>query len=462
MEKKNINITCSADRKNERREKEYLRNRKKREWTRKNQKKRVFSNILAQFLAAALFFTVSTDLLASSYVRPYSVRVPLTEQKEKGREKTNIKDLGLYAKAAVLLDGSNDRILYGKNARDVLPNASTTKILTCILAIESGDLDRICTVSKKACNMPETKCGYPQGSRFLMKDLLYSLMLESHNDSAVVIAEAVAGSVEAFAEKMNEKAREIGCEDTHFVTPNGLDGRDAGGDHGTTAYDLARIMNYCRKNETFLTITRAKNHTFSDVDKKHIYQLSNKNSFLSMQSGVLSGKTGYTAKAGYCYVGAYEEHGKAYTWALLACGWPNYKTYKWSDSKKLIAYGNETYQKQEVQNRGELPDLKILHGVVVSGKNISYPEQVKLREEEKALTCLLADFDEVTVTYDCPKSLEAPVKKGQEAGRARYYVNDTYIGSKKIYTDASVEAFDLGWCLEQLLGEFLQKGVSAL
>ncbi len=459
MEKKKIERTCCAGKETACRKQRRYVNKEMEKATTDGRKREKMQRILPLFLAAGvLFLTVSSELCAAPAFEPLQMHV---SRAEPDAGKTKGKDLGLYAKAAVLIDGNNERILYGKNAKEMLPNASTTKILTCILAIESGDLDRICTVSKKACSMPETKCGYPEGSRFVLKDLLYSLMLESHNDSAVVIAETVAGSVEGFAEKMNEKAKEIGCENTHFVTPNGLDGQDDGGNHGTTAYDLAKIMNYCRKNETFLAVTRAKNYTFSDVDKKHTYQLSNKNSFLSMQNGVLSGKTGYTAKAGYCYVCAYEENGRVYTWALLACGWPNHKSYKWTDSKKLIAYANETYQKQELKNHGKLPAVEILNGVDVSEGSISYPRQAKLREDEKSLSCLLADFDEVTVAYDCPKSLEAPVKAGQKAGLARYYVNDTYIGSKNIYIEHDIKAFDLGWCLEQLFGEFLQKRESS-
>ena len=338
-----------------------------------------------------------------------------------------------------------------------MPNASTTKILTCILAIENGSMDQICTVSEYACKMPETKCGFSKGDQFYLKDLLYSLMLESHNDSAVVIAEALGGSVENFAKMMNEKAEELGCENSHFVTPNGLDGSDDGGDHGTTAYDLAKIMSYCIKNDTFLEITQAKNHTFKDLKKKHTYQLSNKNSFLSMQKGAISGKTGYTAKAGYCYVCAYKENGRVYTLALLACGWPNHKSYKWSDSKKLIAYGNENYEKQVISKDGELPEIKISGGVKREEEKYDFPENVNLKEEEKEISCLISDSDQISVTYDCPDTLHAPLKKGQEAGTANYYVNDTYIGSKKLFVNENVTAFDLGWCVEQFLQEFLQK-----
>ena len=133
------------------------------------------------------------------------------------------EELQLYAKAAVLMDADSGRVLYGKNEKEILPMASTTKIMTCILALEYGDVDEIVTASGYAARMPKVKLNVQEGERFRMGDLLYSLMLESHNDAAVVIAEAVGGSVEGFSRLMNQKARDLGCYDTYFITPNGLD-----------------------------------------------------------------------------------------------------------------------------------------------------------------------------------------------------------------------------------------------
>lgn len=129
----------------------------------------------------------------------------------------------LHAQSAVLMDGASGRVLFEKNGYEKRAMASTTKILTCILALEKGDLEQIVTVSKNAARQPKVHLGMQEGEKFFLKDLLYSLMLESHNDSAVAVAEAIAGSTEEFAVQMNEKAREIGCRNSHFITPNGLD-----------------------------------------------------------------------------------------------------------------------------------------------------------------------------------------------------------------------------------------------
>lgn len=175
--------------------------------------------------------------------------------------------------------------------------ASTTKIMTCILALESSIMDsenQIVTVSDQAAAQPKVHLGMVAGERFYLKDLLYSLMLESHNDSGVAIAEAVAGSVEKFADLMNQKARTIGCYSTYFITPNGLDAADSNGIHHTTAEDLARIMRYCimnsKKQEDFLTITRTETYQFQDVEGKRSFSCYNHNAFLNMMDGALSGK----------------------------------------------------------------------------------------------------------------------------------------------------------------------------
>lgn len=166
---------------------------------------------------------------------------------DKENEDAAEENLQLYAQAAVLMDADSGRVLYGKNEDAVLPMASTTKIMTCILALEYGDLEQIAEASAYAAGMPKVKLYVKQGEKFRLKDLLYSLMLESHNDAAVVVAEAVGGSVEQFAAMMNQKARDIGCYDTYFITPNGLDAtvNETGKTHATTAADLAKIMAYC-------------------------------------------------------------------------------------------------------------------------------------------------------------------------------------------------------------------------
>ena len=162
------------------------------------------------------------------------VRENIENKEILGEKETSLQQT-LHARAWVLMDADSGRILAEKDADTAYPMASTTKILTCILALEQGNPDDWVGVSEKAASMPDVQLNMRAGERYHLSDLLYSLMLESHNDTAAAIAEHVAGSVEAFADLMNERAAEFGCQNTHFVTPNGLDRSDKKGEHQTTA-----------------------------------------------------------------------------------------------------------------------------------------------------------------------------------------------------------------------------------
>ena len=362
------------------------------------------------------------------------------------------KETELYAKAAVLMDGASGRVLYEKNGYEAMANASTTKILTCILALENCETESQANVSAYAASQSKVRLGIREGQTFYLKDMLYGLMLESFNDCAVVIAEHVAGDVVGFAELMNRKAEEIGCKDTHFVTPNGLDGTDDGGFHHTTAEDLAKIMRYCIKSSPkaaeFLEITRAASYSFTDVDGTSSYQCSNHNAFLQMMDGALSGKTGFTGTAGYCYVGALERDGRTYIVALLACGWPNNKTYKWSDTKKLMSYGLETYTKK---NTSEIALEKIEPIPVSGGQGEKIGEALwvmpGIGDYEGEEEFLLKEGEEITVSYRIAPQLEAPVEAGADLGKVIYELDGTVIGERPVTAKNEIPEIDYVWCL---------------
>ncbi len=180
-------------------------------------------------LAAAFVFLIGTGAAAVWLTGKEAVNENTTVTEEKEEKNTTIQtkdELNLYAQSAVLMDASTGRVLYGKNENLARPMASTTKIMTCILALESGNLSDTVTASQNAASQPKVHLGVYKGETFLLKDLLYSLMLESHNDAAMMIAEHIGGSQEGFARLMNQKARDLGCEDTYFITPNGLDAKE--------------------------------------------------------------------------------------------------------------------------------------------------------------------------------------------------------------------------------------------
>lgn len=359
----------------------------------------------------------------------------------------------LYAQSAVLMDADSGRILFAKNGQEERAMASTTKIMTCILALENGDLSEEITVSAEAASQPAVRLGMREGQRFRLNDLLYSLMLESHNDSAVAVAECVGGTVEGFAAMMNRKAMELGCSDTYFITPNGLDAEDETGKHHTTAADLARIMKYCimdsEKKDAFLEITRTESYQFSDCDGSGSYSCSNHNSFLHMMEGALSGKTGFTADAGYCYVGALRRDDRTFIVALLACGWPNNKGHKWSDTRKLMDYALENYQYREFGTEEETVSVVVENGTA-GGFPGADGVQIGASAETEPFRVLLKSGEEIDVEYDVPESVEAPVEKGQTLGTVVYSLNGGTLREYPLTADASVRKRDFSVCLSYI------------
>lgn len=373
-------------------------------------------------------------------------------------ENTKEEPEELYARSAVLMDADSGRILFAKEAENQMPMASTTKIMTCILALEHLEEGQTVTVSEEAIHQPKVHLGVKKEEVFYVRDLLYSLMLESHNDSAVLIAEAIGGSVKEFADMMNEKAREIGCENTYFITPNGLDAEDDRGIHSTTAKELAWIMKYCihdsERKEEFLEITRTQEYSFSDVSGKRRFSCYNHNAFLQMMDGALSGKTGFTADAGYCYVGALRQDGKTFIVALLACGWPNNKTYKWADTKKLMTYGFENYEQKEVQKAIETERIKVTDAV--NRKNPYQSEnEVETKVQKISRSLLMKKEEEIEVKIEQTKKLQAPVAANTKVGTVTYLLDGECVGTADILTTKAVAKRTISWCLTFLKEKIL-------
>jgi D-alanyl-D-alanine carboxypeptidase (penicillin-binding protein 5/6) len=381
---------------------------------------------------------------------------------ETAAEKVTLQESALYSKACALVDGDSGRLLYGKSADTALPNASTTKILTCILALEQCAADEVVTFSAEAAAQPKVHLGTKEGEQFYLQDLLYGLMLESYNDCAWAIAEHIAGSVEAFAQMMNEKAQELGCADTHFVTPNGLDSEDADGEHHTTAYDLCRIMSYCAwespASAQFLALTQTRSYSFQSLSGIG-YAVSNKNAFLDMMDGVITGKTGYTAKAGYCYVAAVEEGGRHFAIALLACGWPNNKTYRWSDAKTLFSYGMENYHLY--QGDSDLFSLDALEvgGGYRTGTLAEWGVRTKVPlyvdADGDTLTFLKADWEEAQVQKTYTKPAQPPLESGEVVGTISYGIEGEALYTYEICAAETVFLWNFPTFLRALLLELI-------
>lgn len=369
----------------------------------------------------------------------------------------------LYALSAVLMDGDSGRILYEKEGYTKRPNASTTKVLTCILALENGAGDDYVMVSQNAASQPEVKLNIREGEQYYLEDLLYSLMLKSHNDTAVAIAEHIGGSVAGFARMMNEKAKEIGCTSTHFITPNGLDSADAGGVHQTTARDLALIMSYAVKNKAFLHITQTRDYSFSDISGKRKFSLHNANAFLDMTPDAVSGKTGFTGNAGYCYVAACENQGRKFIISLLGCGWPNNKTYKWKDTMKLLEYGKANFHKETYWQEPSIPRLPVSDGIE-ENQGIKFGGEetagayirgvIQAEEADKKKQILLKEGEKVTCYLRLERTFAAPVEKGQKIGMVTFCLGELILGNYNVTADRNIGKITYFWCVNKVFHDF--------
>ncbi len=392
----------------------------------------------------------------------------------------------LYSKYACLMDADTGRILIGKNAYTQVPMASTTKIMTLIIALEYGNPDYICTTSAYAATMPDVQLNAKKAEQFRLKDILYSLMLQSHNDSAVIIAENVACQyisdlrqgkyndtlgvstnplydfvpkditdstfiseltkeqskllVQVYTGLMNEKAKELGCLNTHFITPNGLDAEEDGKIHSTTPRDLSIIMSYCIQNKDFLKITQTGSYSFGK------YSFSNANAFLNMYPNIISGKTGFTNDAGYCYVCAYKDGDRTFIVSLLACGWPNNKTYKWKDAKKMLNYARENYFPTEVVAAHKLNYKINIHNGLEDTITVTNPLDYSM---------LLSREDKLDVQLNIPDTVNAPIYNGQSMGSIDIYVNEELHHSIPVYSGSNIGAKDNLYYIKMLFNRFI-------
>ena len=348
---------------------------------------------------------------------------------------TYAKPTSLYSAGAVLMDADSGRVLYGKNEKIPYAMASTTKIMTCILALELGNEKQVVTISENAARQPDVQMNAKAGEQYYLRDLLYSTMLESHNDSAVAVAEAIGGTVEAFVQMMDAKAEAIGCTATNFVTPNGLDGMDEGGDHHTTAKELAMILRYCietsSKAKMFLEITGTKTYEFQELNQKRYVTCQNHNGLLSSYEGTITGKTGFTSKAGYCFAGAAKRGEKTMIIALLQAGGYPHKSYKWKDAAKLLDYGFHNFSYKTIgKNDWILSEVPVVDGM---------QKTIKVITDANSFSYLLGPGEVVHCKIEVAEQLQAPVEKNMVIGRIYYELNGKIIEQFKIFTEETVE-----------------------
>lgn len=341
------------------------------------------------------------------------------------------------AKASIVMDVNTGRVLYSYNSDIKLPMASTTKIMTVLLAIESGRIDDMVNVSKRASIVEGSSIFLKEGEKLRLEDLLYGIMLRSGNDASVAVAEHIGGSVERFAELMNEKSKFIGAKNTNYVNPHGLPDEN----HYTTAYDLALITSYALKNEEFSKIVKTQNKTIPGPPNTPWNRvLKNKNRMLWQYEGGNGVKTGYTKKAGRCLVSSATKNNWQLVAVVLNCSdW-------WNHSSKLLNYGFENYDNVKIVDK----DKTLIKMNVKKGKE-KYVYVYPCYDLFAPLLKINETYEEVKYIACLPNYIKAPIKKNEKAGVLKIYADNYLVGKVDLLYSNDIESSDILYNIKNII-----------
>ena len=341
------------------------------------------------------------------------------------------------ARSAVVMEARTGRVLYERNMNERRFPASTTKIMTLIIALERGNLDDVVTVSAHAAGTEGSTIWLAPGDKITLRELLYGMMLHSGNDATVAVAEHIAGSVDAFARLMTAKAKELGATDTHFVNANGLPD-DA---HYTTAHDMALIASYGYSLPGFEEIVSTKEVTFPWV-KDETHRLRNENQMLWLYEGGNGVKTGYTEAAGRCLVSAAKRDGIQLVAVVLDSNW------MWNDSILLLDYGFRQIDTVTVIKAGAK-----VGSCAVSG---SGTRRIEVQAAESIVLPVVDGKSGYTQEVSLPKAVKAPIQAGDAIGTLHVYYEGKEVAATDLVAAASAQRrsfFLTVWHgLRQLLG----------
>lgn len=343
------------------------------------------------------------------------------------------------AESMIVLERDSGRVLNEKNADKRRPTASTTKIATAITVIDNvADLNRKIRVPAVAVGIEGSSIYLEKDEELTVRDLLYGLMLQSGNDCAVALAVTTAGSVEKFAELMNETAKKVGAENTHFVNPHGLHHDD----HYTTARDLGMIAAYAMKNATFREIVGTKRYVMPWKDRDYDRVVVNKNKILSTYDGGDGVKTGYTKKAGRCLVASATREGMNVIAVVLNCG-PMFE-----DCRSLLDNAFAEYSLKDVS---KAVDLSSVATTVIDGKN----NMARLNVENGLFYPLTEkEYGELRFEVSDINPVRAPVYVGDENGKIKIYSGNRLLFEQKLYSIEEVASLDYSDILYDIVGRW--------
>ncbi len=364
-------------------------------------------------LITILLFLLTSSILANTEEEEEKIFYQnlLEELKQENNEiptGNTIEKPTINSRRYAIFDRNSKRVIYGKDENKQTAMASTTKVMTSLIVLEKcKDLNEVVTISGKAAGTGGSTLGIQKGDKITVNDLLYGLMLRSGNDTAVALAEYIGGSVEEFAQLMNEKATEIGLKDTHFVTPHGLDDPN----HYTTAYELAYLADYALQNEKFAEIVKTQKATISINGNPR--EINNTNELLmSNVEGVYGVKTGFTNNAGRCLVTAVKRNNMDLIIVVLGA---DTRKDRAKDSIKLIEYAYKKYRVEDVESfaQKEFEMWKNINQkrIYINKGSGNLDLELKGLEIKQIITEQNLSAEINTINY-----LEAPVEKGRKIG----------------------------------------------
>ena len=354
-------------------------------------------------------------------------------QKEVIETSSNPEEADVDSRIALIYDRASGKILYEKNGNKQTPMASTTKIMTAIVVLENANLKDVVTIDSKAAGIGGSRLGLKKNDKITVNDLLYGLMLRSGNDAAVALANYVGGSVEGFAQMMNEKAKEMGLTNSHFIVPHGLDNDG----HYTTAYELAKMADYALKIDKFKQIVGTQNTTI--YINGYAKAINNTNKLLESVSGVYGVKTGFTNGAGRCLVTACKRDDLDIVTVIIGAGTTKQRT---ADTIKLINYA---YNNFEVINIKEIVEEKFEQWKAINQSRIYVNKGIKNNVE-----LLLEDMpfenmaikknnkDKIDVEVNSIFYLEAPVAKNQVIANMKITINGETLETLEVYSKEEI------------------------
>ena len=346
-------------------------------------------------------------------------------------------EVSTSAKAYMLLEATTGRVMAENNADQKLPMASTTKIMTCLLACELGDMKDMVTVGPESVGLDGTSIYLKEGETITLKELCYGLMLNSGNDAAMAIAVHIGGSQEGFADLMNSRAKEIGAKNTNFVTPNGLPHDD----HYTTAHDLALIAAEAMQNKLFRKIVGTQSMTLEADEDSPIRYLRSKNKILYEYEGGNGVKTGFTNAAGKCLVAGAKRDGMQ----LIAVVLNDYDMF--NDCKKLLDYGFNNYTWTDVTGDKYFEDkVKIQNGL---------KDSADAEQKEDIYLPLNKEDSKIKKKYEIFEGITAPVEKGTRIGTVKYVLNKEVVKEVPLYIAESVEENSFDYWLKRVIQDWL-------